>query len=185
MAALGLTLAGKAHGADAPRAATPANRALAVTLLQQGKELMAAGNLAEACPKLEESYRVDPDLGTLLNLALCHDQAGKVATAWTELTAAAAEARRTNQPDRASLAERRAAALEPRVARVFVRVGGAVPTPGVEVRVDGALVAPAALAAPIGLEPGAHSVQVSAKAKLARPRRRAQPPRRRCSRWAL
>ncbi len=164
ISSFGLTFGGEANAAEP----TPSDRALAVTLLQQGKELMAANNLAEACPKLEESYRVDADLGTLLNLALCHDQAGKMALAWTELTAAAAEATRNRQPDRATLAERRAAALEPRIGRVNVRIGGAPPAAGTEVRLDGALLTQGAAAQTIAVDPGAHSVQVTATGKKPR-----------------
>jgi len=46
---------------------------------------MKRGEPAAACPKFEESYRLDPSAGTLLNLALCQEALGNTATAWTKL----------------------------------------------------------------------------------------------------
>jgi len=55
---------------------------------------MKQGDYAAACPKLEESQRLDPALGTLLNLADCREQEGNVATAWSLFRDAESLARR-------------------------------------------------------------------------------------------
>ena len=54
---------------------------------------MAAGNTAEACARFAESYRFEASSGTLINLALCHEKEGKIATAWAEYRDAARVAR--------------------------------------------------------------------------------------------
>jgi len=50
-------------------------------LFREGLEAMRAANYDEACPKLSESYRLDPLPGALFTLAECHAAWGKSATA--------------------------------------------------------------------------------------------------------
>jgi hypothetical protein len=49
---------------------TPEDKAAATTLFKQGRELMEAKRWSEACRKLEESQRLDPGGGTLLNVGV-------------------------------------------------------------------------------------------------------------------
>ncbi len=50
-------------------------------LFQEGRDLLAAGKPDEACAKFELSIKKDPRaVGTLLNLALCNERLGKLAT---------------------------------------------------------------------------------------------------------
>jgi len=79
-AALGLLVPSVAFAAEP----TQAEKSLAESLFQEGKQLMTEGRLDAACTKLTESQKLDPGAGTLTALGLCHRSAGKTATAWSE-----------------------------------------------------------------------------------------------------
>jgi hypothetical protein len=106
---------------DPPGSATDA-RALAEMLFFTARGLMEAGRYAEASSKLTESYRLDPAAGTLLNLAVCNQKIGKIASAWGEFRDAQAEARRMNRPDREKLATDSIAAIEPELPFLEIHV---------------------------------------------------------------
>lgn len=118
--------------------AAPAGAARADTLFQQGKELLAAGKLAEACAAFAESNQVDPKVTTLANLANCREKNQQLATALALFSSVAEQLRGTSDPGGVALrdvADQRAAALTQRVSKLELRVE--VPdTEGLEILVD-------------------------------------------------
>src|SRR5262245_63010985 len=62
-------------------AAAQSSSSFAEGLFTEGKALMQAGDYEAACPKLRESDRLEPALGTKLNLASCEAGRGRTATA--------------------------------------------------------------------------------------------------------
>src|SRR5262245_12021834 len=108
-------------------------------LFRRAKALMADNKFREACPLLEESDRLDPQMGTLLNLAICHESVGKVASAWGEFRLVEQQARAANREDRVKLAHERAMKLEPRLSRIKIVVPADAKVPGLAVKVDGEL----------------------------------------------
>jgi hypothetical protein len=153
-----LTLIGSSAAADGSQVA------LAEALFRSGRELMAAGKFAEACPKLAESNRIDPKLGTLMNLALCHESAGKTASAWGEYLEAADIASKVGQTERVTVAKERASALEPTLPHVVIDEGGATDA---AVTLDDQTIQSGAFGTPIPLDPGSHSLRASAPGKKA------------------
>jgi hypothetical protein len=132
-------------------------------LFDQGRKLLEEGKLDEACAKLEASQKMDPAVGTLLNLADCNDRRGRVATAWTNYRAATSLAETKGDAARAEFARKRAKALEPRIPTLTIRVVS--PEPGLVVKRDGAALEDAAWGMPVPIDPGSHVVEASASGK--------------------
>jgi hypothetical protein len=157
-----IVLAALAGASPALAEGSAADRALAQSLFDDGRRLMQAGKLAEACPLLERSEALDPSGGTMLNLAHCHEQQGRIATAWTEYHDALMMARRDRREDREEFALTHIAALEPGLSRLTVNVApGALPE-GFEILRDGAPLNRAGwnVAAPV--DPGPHEIAARA-----------------------
>lgn len=137
--------------------------AAAQALFTEARSLMEAGRSSEACPKLEESLRLDAGIGTRFNLADCNERIGKIASAWAGFLDVAAQSKAAKQRDREAVARKRAAALEPRLPRLVVDVGGAID--GLDVQRDGSSVGAAAWGAAIPVDPGVHRITASAPGK--------------------
>jgi len=148
-----------------PAAAAPpeGDRALAQSLFEDGRRLMAAGDFATACPKLAESQALDPSGGTLLNLAVCHEKNGQLATAWSDFKDALSVARRDNRADRFDVAQQHLTTLEPQVPWLTIKVERAQPEQ--QVLLDGAAVRAAAWGTPIAVDPGSHRLESTASGK--------------------
>jgi hypothetical protein len=149
-------------GRDTPGAAPSSQeRVLAESLFREARELVKAEDFDAACPKLAESQRLDPQLGTLLYLATCHEQQGKTASAWAEYSAAADLAAQRGEVKRQALARERADALEPKLARIKVRLSQS--SSSLTVTLDGRAIGSATLATPFPIDPGDHRLSASAK----------------------
>lgn len=137
-----------------------ADPVVAEALFRDGKALHDAGRIAEACKKFAESQRIDPKLGTLLNLANCHKDEAKFATAWEEYSEAVRVAKRTSQKDREQLAQGELEALETVLTRVVINMPS--PVQGQEITLDGLAVRAETLGTPLPINPGDHKVEVKA-----------------------
>ena len=142
--------------------ADPTDSAAAQALFDQGKQLMAASRFAEACPKLQESQRLDPALGTVLNLADCYEKAQRLASAWTTFVEAQGLAHTAGQAEAERVARERAAKLAPRVSKLLIEVGDPSTAAGLEVRRDNLVVGSAQWGVAIPADGGDHTVTASA-----------------------
>ncbi len=141
----------------------PEDKALATALFQEGRDLIARERVVEACRKFQESQRLDPSGGTLLNLAHCHEQLGRIASAWTEYHEALAWARRDGRTDRIRFAIEHLEGLEPRLSHVVVEVPPAARIDGLEVRRDGNVVREAAWGSEMPVDPGRYVIEATAE----------------------
>jgi hypothetical protein len=153
--------------APVARADSPGGDVAATALFDEGRRLMAAHNYADACPKLAESNRLAPSGGTLLNLADCYEHAGQTASAWAAWKDAAARANAAGKTQAEKMALDRAAALEPKLARLTVAVAPESDVPGLEIKRDGVTLGRAEYSVPIPVDPGTHLVEARAPKKKA------------------
>jgi hypothetical protein len=135
---------------------------VAEVLFQEGRRLADAGNYAEACPKFAESHRLEPAIGTLLNLGACHQKEGKLATAWSELTTALAIGKRDGRADVTEYAAARIEELAPQLPKLRIQVAPEHQLVGLEVRLDGQLLLRPAWGVEAPIDPGSHTLSASA-----------------------
>jgi hypothetical protein len=164
LAALALAIATLASstGARADDAAV----ARAQGLFDEALALIKAGRYAEACPRLEESDKLDPGMGTEYRLAECYESAGKIASAWAAFRAVADAAQREGKGERAAVAIRRAADLAPRLPMLLVEVPDASRLPGLSIRLDGNLIPASDWAHKIPVDPGKHLIAARAPNRI-------------------
>ena len=126
-------------------------------LFAEGRALLKT-DLHAGCAKLAESYELNPQaIGTLLNVALCDEKMGRVASAAAKYAEARDRAREQNAKDHLAAAEERLAAVNDRVPHVTVQLAERLP--GTQVLIDGRVIESLA---DIPVDPGERVLVVSA-----------------------
>jgi hypothetical protein len=88
-----LALAPLAHAGPDDAKPGESETALAERLFEEGRVLKDQGKLADACARFDLALGHNRNaVGTILNVALCDEQAGKIASAWKLFTEARARA---------------------------------------------------------------------------------------------
>src|SRR5262249_53123580 len=126
---------------------------------------MASGNFEAACPKLVESGRLDPGVGTLLTLGECYDHLGKSASAWSTFREAAALAHTRGQKAREKVARSRASAIEPELSKLQIDVPPSSEVTGIAVLRDQEAVGKPIWGTQVPIDPGDHTIAVSAPSR--------------------
>jgi hypothetical protein len=162
-----LVVAGVALSAS-PRVARAdaANQARADQLFTEANQLVDGGNYAAACPKYEESNRLDTGIGTEFKLADCYEHVDRPATALAlfrlvERTAAAA-----GRAERQKAAGERAQALEGTVPRIELTTTDALKVDEYIIKCDGNVLGAADVATKIPLDAGKHVLSFSAPGRV-------------------
>jgi hypothetical protein len=133
-------------------------------LFEEGRKLLADGKADAACEKFQQSIAKDPRaVGTLLNLALCNEQRGKIATALGLYREALERATEASLPKQQKAAQEKVLALSPRVP-VLVITYAAEPVAGTTLVIDDGVVPLTIRELP--LDPGAHAVVLTAPGRL-------------------
>ena len=157
-----------AHNARADNGQT------AQALFDDAKELANEGRYDLACPRFQESLKLDNGLGTEFHLADCWQHLGRTATAWSLFRDVETQAHALRQPARERIAHDRALALEPRVPKLVVvpretvvTVGTNFPVANLTVQIlrDGIELTRDEWNVPVPVDPGVHVVTLLAPTK--------------------
>jgi len=148
--------------APAP-AVAPTPKRLAATeadrLFEEGRMLAKLYRFREACRLFVESDAIARTFGTAVNLGDCALRAGRLGDAWWFYDEAVRAAERDGRADLASFARDRAAAIEPRLYTIVVRIADPA-APGLSLRI-GDRVIPPAPSVRVLVEPGDVTVVAS------------------------
>lgn len=158
-----LATGANARAEDAPRPTGESSQAssLADRLFDDGRELADRGDHEGACAKFEASLKLDPRaVGTLLHIATCKENTGKLATAWG-LYGEVAMRSRGIRADRHELAEARRRELGARLSSIVLRSPPAHPI-GYRVTIDGLALDEGAWSSALPVDGGDHIIEATA-----------------------
>jgi hypothetical protein len=150
------------------RADEGADELRASALFKTAIQLVTSGEVADACRLFAESKRLSPGIGVSLHLADCYERLGRTAHAWQEFARAEKLARAHGDGRRADLAQKRVQGLEPVLERLSVVTTPGVSHEGWQLVLDGAVLPFDHWNAALAVDPGDHTVDVTAPG---------QPPR--------
>ena len=146
-----------------PAEAESADRKRAEQLYREGVELLGAGNYSEAEARFATSYQLLQGRGTLLNLAICHEDLGKFASAWREFNLVYEEALRAGDTPREEAAREHLTWLAPQLSYLNVVLSDAAKRAQVRIELDGTALSSTRGLIPV--DPGEHQLRVSAPGK--------------------
>jgi len=147
-----------------PARAQPAG-AQAEVLYNQGRDLVAAGKIAEGCAAFEQSQKLDPAVTTLTALAVCREKQGLLATAWglfleVERQTRSARDKATEQLNK--LATEHATKLEPRVSKLTISIPDRSKIGGLEILRDKESVPPVMWNRALPVDGGTYTIRARA-----------------------
>jgi hypothetical protein len=141
----------------APLGIARADSAAADALFNEAKALAEAKKFNEACPKFEASYKLDKAVGTLMNLADCHENIGRIASAWGEWGEAFDWLTREGDK-RSKFVSQRRDALTPRLPKLTINV--TTTSPRLKIYRGSTPLDEGAYNSALPIDPGAHSITV-------------------------
>jgi hypothetical protein len=153
--AASLLVAARASADDKPAAQS---------FLDEGIALMETHDYPAACAKFRESLAASRALAAVLLLADCYERNGQTASAWVMYREAIGYGSEKTDP-RVKVAQRRLAALEPRVSYLAIVVPSETAVPGFELTRDGSALTSVSWNTAFPIDPGEHLLHASATGK--------------------
>jgi hypothetical protein len=133
-------------------------------LFDEAQKLRAEGKTADACKKYDEALSFNHNaVGTLLNVALCNEEAGKYATAVRYYTQARDLAREHNLNEHRKAAEEKIAVNAPLVSHLAIAFADSAS--GLTLVIDDHIV-PVEQSEDIVIDPGSHHIVVTAPGRV-------------------
>jgi hypothetical protein len=163
IAALGALAAALPARADP----TAADMAASEVLFNDARKLVNEGRINDACPKFEESQRLDPTAGTLLSLGDCYQRSSppRFASAWGAYRDAEAMARSAGDAARQQGAAQLAHAVEPLLSKVTITPTLTARVQGLDVKWDGRSFGAGLWGSALPVDAGEHTIEASAPGK--------------------
>jgi hypothetical protein len=124
-------------------------------LFDRGIQLVEK-NPAKACAAFEASYEIEPRAGTSINIGLCRERLGQLASAWNAFKEAL---RRVKDPAKKKLALEKMAAIEPKLSYLTISVADIVRAP--TITLDGKRVDQGALGIRFPIDGGRHVIKAT------------------------
>lgn len=145
-------------GATLVPAAYAQDTAAAEALFRSARQAADQGDWVTACDRFEESKRLEPAPGTVLNLARCREALGQVASAWKSYNEAAQ--RLPVGDERHDFARKKSLELEARVPHLTLDAPET--TVEIVVTIDGTRLSSASFGVPLPFDPGELNIVVQA-----------------------
>lgn len=98
-----------------------ADKGRADKLFEEGRGYLQRKEYALACTAFEQSHQAEPAIGTQMNIALCYEQWGKLASSYRAYVEAERLAK-AKKDDRAKHARKKIDEIEPKLARLRVAI---------------------------------------------------------------
>lgn len=132
-----------------------AQNAAAEALFSDGERLMKENKVSEACDAFAASNRIEPRAGTLINLGLCREKNGQLASAWSAFKDSLTRAK---DPKKQQIANERIAAIEPRLSYLTVSVPDESRVDGLTLSRNGTVIDPALWNRAIPVDGGTYTI---------------------------
>lgn len=148
-----------------PSFAQANNQVAAEALFREARKLLDQGQYEQACEKLAASQKLDPAVGTLLNLGRCYEKLGRTASAWGAYREAAAAAHANGQAERLKSARAAADSVEPNLSRLTIVVPQSVSALQPTIERNGQAVPPELWGIAVPIDPGEQTIVARAPDK--------------------